>query len=64
MYHNFFKGLLETGLSTVDLPVLTSLDQLLLVLKTQYTFYTTSYLNEEVNRTEPSPSLSLPWRNQ
>jgi hypothetical protein len=24
-------------------------------------FYKTSYLNEEVNCTEPSPSVSVPW---
>jgi hypothetical protein len=24
-------------------------------------FYKTSYLNEEVNCTEPSPSVSIPW---
>jgi hypothetical protein len=27
------------------------------------TFYKTSYLNEEVNRTEPSPSVSVSWIN-
>ncbi len=26
-----------------------------------YFFYKTSYPNEEVNRTEPSPSVSHPW---
>jgi len=26
-----------------------------------YLCYKTSYLNEEVNRTEPSPSVSVPW---
>jgi hypothetical protein len=25
------------------------------------TFNKTSYLNEEVNRTSPSPSISVPW---
>jgi hypothetical protein len=38
-------------LNTVDLHVLTSLDQLLLTLKTLFTFYKTSYLNEEGNYT-------------
>jgi hypothetical protein len=52
------------GLSTVNLLLLTRLDQLLMVSKTLYTFYKTSYHNEEVNRTEPSPSVSVPWRNQ
>jgi hypothetical protein len=42
-------------LSTVDLLVLTSLDQLLLILQTFFLFYKTSYLIEEVNHTEPSP---------
>ncbi len=38
------------------------LDQLLLTLKKIYFFFKyTSYLNEEVYRTEPSPSVSLPW---
>jgi hypothetical protein len=39
------------------------LDQLLLILKTLFTFfYKTSYPNE-VNRSEPSPSVSVPWFN-
>ena len=44
------------GISTIDLLVLASLDQLLSLLK-MYIFlsYKTSYLNEEVNRTGPSP---------
>jgi hypothetical protein len=28
-----------------------------------YIFNKTSYLNEEVNRIEPSPSVSIPWFN-
>jgi hypothetical protein len=33
-------------------------------LKTLFTFfYSTSYPNEEVNRTEPSTSVSVPWFN-
>jgi len=49
---------------TVDLLVLTSLDQLLLIMKilSTYLFYKTSYLNEEVNCTKPSPSVSILWR--
>jgi hypothetical protein len=47
-------------LSTVDLLVLTSLDQLLLILETLFTFNNTSYLNEEVNCTKPSPSVGVP----
>jgi hypothetical protein len=47
-------------LSTVDLLVLTSLDQLLVILQTTFTFFSkTRYLNKEVNRTEPSPSVSV-----
>jgi len=38
---------------TVDLLPLTSLDQLLLIMKT-------SLLNEEANCNEPSPSVSVP----
>jgi hypothetical protein len=37
----------------VDLLVLTSLDKLLSILKIYLPFYKTSYLNEEVNHTEP-----------
>jgi hypothetical protein len=47
-------------LSTVDLLVLTSIIQLLLVMSTSITFYKISYINEEVNRTEPSLSVSVP----
>jgi len=38
-------------------PLLTSLDQLLLIEQTLFTFYRISYLNEEVNCTEHSPSV-------
>jgi len=41
-------------LSIVNLFVLTSLEHLLLTLKTLLTFSKTSYLKEEVNCTEPS----------
>ncbi len=47
-------------LITLDLLVLASLDQLLLILQTLFTFYKKSCLNEVVNRTEPSPSLVFP----
>ncbi len=48
-------------LSTVDLLEQTSLDQLLLIMQTLFTFDTkTTYLNEEVKCTEPSPSVSVP----
>jgi hypothetical protein len=45
-------------LSTVSLLVLTSLDQLRLIMKTIFTFYKT--INEEVMCTEPAPSVSVP----
>jgi hypothetical protein len=48
-------------LSTVDLLVLTSLDQVHFILPTLCPFYKTSYLNEEVNCTEHSPSVRVPW---
>ncbi len=48
------------SISTVDLLVLTSLDQLLWELKLNFPFYKTTYLNEEVNCTEPSPSVRVP----
>jgi hypothetical protein len=48
-------------LSTVDLLVLTSLDQLLFYWKYLTFFQKTSYPNQEVNGTEPSPSVSIPW---
>jgi hypothetical protein len=48
-------------LSTVDFLVLTSIDELLLIMKRYLLFYRTGKLNEEVNRTEPSPSVMLPW---
>jgi hypothetical protein len=49
-------------LGTVDLLVLTNLEHLIFILKTLFTFfYKTRYLNEEVNRTEPSPSVSVLW---
>jgi len=41
-----------------DLLAPTSLDQLLLII---IYFKKTSYLNEEVSLTEPSPSVSVPW---
>jgi hypothetical protein len=29
-----------------------------------FLFYKTSYYNEEVNCTEPFPSVSIPWKNK
>jgi hypothetical protein len=42
--------------------VLTSLDHLLLMSNTVFTLYKTSYLNEELNCTESSLSVSVPWK--
>ncbi len=48
-------------LRTVDLFVLTSLDQLIFGIENiNYLLYKTSYLNEEVNCTEPSLQLEFP----
>ena len=45
-------------LSTVDLLVLTSLDQVIFIFKILFSFFTkTSYLNELVNCAESSPQL-------
>ncbi len=47
--------------STFDLLVLTSLDQLVLIMRILLNFlYKTGYVNEEVICTEPSPSVSIP----
>jgi hypothetical protein len=48
-------------ISTDDLLVLTSLEKTAFLTETIFPFYKTTYLNEEVNRTEPSPSVRLPW---
>ncbi len=47
-------------LSTVDLLALTSLDNLLLIMQTLFSFYKICYLNEEVNGTEPPLQLGFP----
>jgi len=55
------KSCLKGRLSTVNFLVLTSLDQLIFIMKIFFTFVCkTSYLNKEVNRTEPFPSVSVP----
>ncbi len=46
---------LKGMIGTVDLLALTSLDLLLFIF---FIFYKTTYLNEEVNGSEPSPSIS------
>jgi hypothetical protein len=49
-------------ISTVDLLVLTSLDQLLFIVKKLFLLFDkTSNLNEEVNGTDPSTSVRVPW---
>jgi len=54
---SFWRG----RLSTVDLLVLTSLDQILILLEILFTFfYKTSYPTEEINCTQPAPSVSIP----
>jgi hypothetical protein len=61
-FHKYFQqGTLteKERISTVNLLVLTSLNLLLLIVKTLFTFYKTSNLNEEVNCTEPSPSVRV-----
>ncbi len=47
-------------MNIVDLLILTSLDQLLYIMKYNLPFYKTSYINQEVNCTESSPSVSVP----
>ncbi len=55
----------EGRLSTVDLLVLMSLDQLIFKLKILLTFfYKTSYLNEEVICTELTPSVNITCLSQ
>jgi hypothetical protein len=57
---SFLRCLWER-LSTADLLVLTSLDPAAFYFENiSDLFHKTSYLNEEVNCTEPLPSVSLP----
>ncbi len=49
------EPLLKESLSTIDHLVLISFNQLLLKMQILFTFYQTSYLNEELNHTEPYP---------
>ncbi len=53
--------LLRGSISTVELLVLTSLNQLIFILKMLFSLYITSYLYGEVNctDTEPSPSVRV-----
>jgi hypothetical protein len=48
-------------ISAVVLFEITSSVQLLLILEDNFSFYKTSYLNEEDNFIEPSPSVRAPW---
>jgi hypothetical protein len=52
--------LVGESLNTIDLLLLTSLENLFLILQTLLIFYKTSYLNGEVNRTELSLSVRVP----
>jgi len=54
------KSYLRGRLSTVYLLILTSLDQLFFIEKNIYVLYKTSYFNDEVKCTEPSPQLVFP----
>ncbi len=70
MHHDLYEigPMLEKGhpyrrgrrVSTVDLPILTSSERLVLRLKKHLCTEQGRYLNEEVKRTEPSPSLRVP----
>jgi hypothetical protein len=51
----------EGRFSAIDLLARTRLDQLIFILEILFTFFKASYLNKEVNSTEPSPSVSVPW---
>jgi hypothetical protein len=57
------RDVLKQGrISVVDLLVFTTSDQLLLTLEIySSSFYQTTCPNEEVNRTELSPSVMVPW---
>ncbi len=47
-------------ISTVDLLVSRCLDLLLFILKLYFVIYKTTYLNEEINCTEPYPPARVP----
>ncbi len=58
----FIDNLPEKGKGSVHLTSLYLLVQISCFLygKNYLLFYKTSYLNEDINRTEPSPSVSVP----
>ncbi len=56
-----YRGIHTEGrMNTVDLLVPTSSDQLLFVLKLYFSFFKTTYLNEDVLCNEPFPSVRVP----
>ncbi len=59
-YTTIREPLLKRKASTADLLGLTSSDQLLLKLQTLFNYYKRSHNNKEVERTEHSPSVSVP----
>ncbi len=67
-YKELWRGYVQAGnpfwrgcISTADLLLLTRSGQLFLYISVYVSFYKTSYPNEEVNSTEPSPSVRFPW---
>ncbi len=54
-------GNLYWRISTIDLFVLISLNIEFLNWKHYFLFYKTIYFNEEINGSEPSHSVSVPW---
>ncbi len=57
IYQLFFASMMKQGILPEREEVrLTSLHLLI-----QISCFSTTYLNKEVNRTEPSPSVSVPW---
>jgi hypothetical protein len=55
------QGNLAKGDSTVDLLVNLFRSPPFYIENIVYIFNKTGYLNEEVNHTEPLPSVSIPW---
>jgi hypothetical protein len=51
---------MKGSISTVDLLLLISCGQLLFIVKLYFSLFKTKYLNEEVNCTQPSPSVRVP----
>jgi hypothetical protein len=48
-------------ISIIDLLAFTSLDKMVLKLQTLFAYLQNKLPHEEVNRTEPSLSVSIPW---